>query len=318
LVRLSIILLVVIGLAGCKKEPASTEGAPTQTAAETQAEPSKPAPAAIKLVNQGSEPRRALRSSRGPGRNEHLKIRVDTELDMRVAMLNAKQAPRSVTFELSVRTNGAVREGTAVFSFTVDEASAHHAANVPPKTRDDREEAMASMRGLQGGYRVDSLGAIQEVVMNLPADASQELWNLATDLRWAIRQLTAPFPVEPIGAGATWTVGLSVEQDGVKANQVSSLELTELQPQLVTVKWDVQQSAAPQTFRNPGSPTEVELTELTGEGAGVIKWNPTQPLPHSATMTSTVTRHITYGFQGKRVQSTILTRRTLTISGPEH
>ena len=60
-----------------------------------------------------------------------------------------------------------------------------------------------------------------------------------------------------------------------------------------------------------------ELTELAGEGAGVIKWNPTQLLPHSVTMTSNVTKHITYGFQGKRVRSTIVTRRTLTITDPE-
>jgi hypothetical protein len=316
-VRLSIILLVVIGLAGCKKEPSSTEDPPTHAAAERQAEPPTPALAAIKLVKQGSEPRRALRWSRGPRRNEHLKIRVDTELDMRVAILNAKQAPRSVTFGLTVRTNGAVREGSVVFSFIVDEASAHHAASVPPETRNDREEAMVTIRGLQGSYRVDILGAVQEVVTDLPTDASQELWNLATDLKWALRQLAVPFPVEPIGAGATWTAGLSVEQDGVEANEVSTLVLTELQPQLVTIKRDVQQSAAPQKFRNPGSPTEVELTELAGEGAGVIKWNPTQLLPRSATMTSTVTKHITYGFQGKRVRSTIVTRRTLTITDPK-
>jgi hypothetical protein len=35
-------------------------------------------------------------------------------------------------------------------------------------------------------------------------------------------------------------------------------------------------------------------------------------------MTSIVTKHITYGFEGKRVQSTMLTRRTLTINGPGH
>jgi hypothetical protein len=69
---------------------------------------------------------------------------------------------------------------------------------------------------------------------------------------------------------------------------------------------------------SPGSPTEAELTEFTGEGAGVINWDPTQPLPQSVKMTSTVTKHITYGFEGKRVQSTILTRRTLTVTGAGH
>jgi hypothetical protein len=299
--RWSIIFLAAISLAGCKEEPTATP---------------ENAPAIIKVLERGSEPRRALRWSPGHGRNEHLKIRIDAELDMRVAMLDAKQAPRSVTFGLTLRTNEAVGEGTVVFSFIIDEASAHHAASVPPSIRKDREDAMVIMRGLRGSYRVDSLGTVQNVVMNLPADASRELWNLAADLKWALRQLAAPFPAEPIGAGATWTVGLNVDQDGVKANKVSTLEVTELQRQLVTIKSEVEQSAAPQTFRNPGSPTEIELTELTGEGAGVITWNPTQPLPHSGTMTSNVTKRITYGFQGKRVQSTVLTRRTLTIIGP--
>jgi hypothetical protein len=35
-------------------------------------------------------------------------------------------------------------------------------------------------------------------------------------------------------------------------------------------------------------------------------------------MTSTVTKHITSGFEGKRVQSTILTRRALTVTGLGH
>jgi hypothetical protein len=110
-----------------------------------------------------------------------------------------------------------------------------------------------------------------------PAKIGRRRWPPCGVCRGAIgstlseRSRPAPFPAEPIGTGATWTVDLDVEQDGVKANEVSTLEITKLQRQLVTIKRDVQQSAAPQTFRNPGSPTEVELTEFTGEGAGVIK-----------------------------------------------
>ena len=314
----SIIFVIMIGLAGCKKEPVSTEDAPAQAVAKGQADTPKPALTTINLIERGSEPRRALRWSPAPGGKERLKIRVDAELELQVAVLNAKKAPRSVTFELAVRTNEAVGEEAAVFSFTIDEATAHHATSVPPKTRKDREEAMATMRGWQGSYRVDPLGVVQEIVMNVPADASREVWSLSADLEWALHQIAAPFPTESIGAGATWTVDHDVEQDGVKANEVSTLELTKLERQLVTMKRDVQQSAAPQTFRNPGSPTEVELTEFTSEGAAVINWDPTEPLPHSVQMTSTVTKHITYGFEGKRVQSTILTRRALTVTGLGH
>jgi len=331
--RRAIMFLTAIGLAGCKHEALpTTEDAPRTSVTDTTDEsairpsaqpsdsstgqPAKPAPAVIKLLEPGKKPRRALRWSRALGLEERLTMRVDTEVDALIGVLNAKPAPRSVTLELTVRTNEALPEGTAAFSFTVDEIHAHHAASVPPKARKNRDEAVATMRGLQGSYRIDDLGAIQEVVIDLPADASRELWSLSEDLEWALRQLAAPFPEEPIGAGARWTIDRAVEQSGVNANEVSTLKITKLKKQLITLKTEVRQSATPQTFRNPGSSMLVQLTEYNAEAAGKMTWDPTRLVPRSAEMSFTETKHVRYKVKRQPTTMIAVTRRKLTIPSP--
>ncbi|MDH3622607.1 MAG: hypothetical protein OES69_15755 [Myxococcales bacterium] len=329
--RWSIILLIAISLAGCNnEESASTEEAPaTETprdaneaptapgepTSEPTAEPSETAPPTLKLVKPGKKPRRALRWSIEAGQKERLTMRVDTELEAVMVVLNAKQAPRSVAFELTLQTEEGGGEGPRVVSFTVDEARLLDTAKTPPKALEARKEAVAAMKGFGGTYRIDSLGTVEEVVIDLPSDASRELWGISGDLEWALRQLSAPFPEKPIGTGAKWTIERGVEQDGVDASEVSKFQLTKLRKQLVTLKTKVQQSAAPQNFRNPGSPIDAELTEFAAEGSGKVTWDPTRLVPRSGKMTLSVTKEMEYEFEQKIVKSRTITRRTLTIPG---
>jgi hypothetical protein len=328
-----IVTIAAIVLVGCNNEPASIpEDAPAAarpntphrsdqtaiTSSEQAESRPKPAPPSVKLLDPGKEPRRALRSNIAPEDGSTLKISVSSEIDALMGILHARQAPRSVTFELTVQAENDVLDNGRTFSFKVDKAAALHEANIPLNVRKSRREALATMQGLEGSYLVDPLGMVEEVVMNLSPDASSEVRSLAEDLRWALRQLAVPVPMEPVGTGATWTIDRRVEQDGVNANEVSTLEVVKLRQRLVTLTADVEQGATPQTFRNPGSSADVELTQFAGKGTGEIVWDPTQGLPRSAKMTSTVTRHATYQSEGKPVRNVIVTRRTLAIVGPRH
>lgn len=330
--RWSIILVAAVSLAGCKQKPDSTpQEAPPKAAteaahdaeesakaaeappAEAEAEPAAPAPPTLELVKPGKKPRRALRWSPPPGQKERLTMRVDTELDAVVAMLNAKAAPRSLRFELTVQRSQAVRDGAQAFAFTVDEARLLGADKLPDKARKALEEATATLRGLQGRYVVDALGTVEKVVINLPSDASRELWNLAQDLEWGLGRLTLPFPEEPIGAGATWTIDRGVKHGVIQATEVSTFKITKLKKQLVTLKAKVRQTASPQTFQNPGTTMDVKLTEYSAKGAGRITWDLTRLLPRSAKVTLTDTRHLFYKVEGQPTTMTAVTRRSLTI-----
>ncbi len=330
--RWSIILLAAVSLAGCNQKPDSTaQEAPAKAAteaahdaeesakapeappAEAQPEPSAPAPPTIKLVKPGKKPRRALRWSPPPGEKERLTMRVDTELEAVVAMLNAQAAPRSLRFELTVQSSQAVRDGTQEFAFTVDEARLLGAKKLPDRARKALQEATATLRGLQGSYLVDALGTVEKVVINLPSDASRDLWGIAWDLEWALRHLALPFPEEPIGTGARWTIDRGVKHGVIQATEASTFKITKLKKQLVTLKTKVQQTASPQTFQNPGTTMDVKLTEYSAKGAGRITWDPTRLLPRSADVTLTDTRHLFYKVEGQPTTMTAVTRRSLTI-----
>jgi len=330
--RWSIVLLAAVSLAGCNKKSDSTpQEAPAKAATETahdveesgkapeappaeaEAEPAAPAPPTIELVKPGKKPRRALRWSPEPGQKERLTMTVDTELDAVVAMLNAQAAPRSLRFELTVQRSQAVQDGTQAFAFTVDEAHLLGADKLPDKPRKALEEATATLRGLQGRYVVDTLGTVEEVVIDLPSDASRDLWNIGWDLEWALRHLAPPFPEEPIGTGATWTIDRGVKHGVIRATEVSTFKITKLKKQLVTLKTKVQQTASPQTFQNPGTTMDVKLTEYSAKGAGRITWDPTRLLPRSANVTLTDTRHLFYKVERQPTTMTAVTRRTLTI-----
>jgi len=304
-------LLSTMALGGCKKETATPEAAPE--APQPKALSVLPSPA-IKVLEPGAEPRRELRPGIQPVRKQKLKIQVDHELDAVVSFLNMKQAPRSLTFELVVQGKGVESGETGVFAFTIEKIGVDLAKELPLKTRKSWESAIAAMRGTKGSYLVDSFGTVRRIEVKSPSDASREYWGMAADLDWALQQLGVPFPSEAIGAGAQWSVEQRVEQDGVDAREVSTLAISKLGT-LIAIKKDAQQSATPQTFRNPGSTVDAELLELSGEAAGQINWDRTQPLPRSAKITSTVTKRITYPSEGKRQEATMVTRRTLLVAG---
>jgi len=325
-------LLSTMALAGCKKEPGPTEDAPSTTAPETahdvdepttapgegRAESegsqfSKATPAVLEVLERGEEPRRTLGWSAEPGVKQILKITVDTEFEALIGILNTKQAPRSEMFELTLETDESALDEPRFVSFTINEARVLDSNETPPKVRKKLEEAMGVLPGLQGRYPVDSLGTLEEVVLNLPLDASREAQSIASDLKWALRQLAVAFPAEPVGPGATWTVGHRIDQNGIDANEVSTLKITKVHRQLVTMERDVQQTAEPQTVRKPGSASNAELTKFTAQGGSKIVWELTKPAPRFMKMTLTENKRLHWEFQGQRVMAEAVTKRALRI-----
>ena len=57
-------------------------------------------------------------------------------------------------------------------------------------------------------YRVSRRGAVKDVHCRLPADMPLEMQKLGTHMEQSLAQLNAPFPAEPVGIGARWTVRL--------------------------------------------------------------------------------------------------------------
>jgi hypothetical protein len=266
----------------------------------------------IELLDSGTEPRRMLRSSMVMPAKQRLKIRVDNEMEGLIGAFQAKQAPRSVTLELVVRPGQEGGDQGQALSFTVAQAEMDRISGLPPHALESRREALAALPRLTGTCSLDAVGGVQDVVVNLPPGASSDLSGVAEDIKWGLRELVVPFPEEPVGKGATWTVSHNVVQDGVQATETSSFEITKMDKRLVTVRRQDRQSASPQKFQNPGSTVDIDLTDFSGGGTGEVTWNSLKRFPRDANVSSTVIKHTTFESEGKHVTGMLTTRRTLT------
>ena len=104
--------------------------------------------------------------------------------------------------------------------------------------RSIRFDARAAQHGARGdqerqGPRCDRLArpaTIREDRSRLGSSA-RRFPQLLDQMQQSFAQMGAPFPDEPIGVGARWTVNTLIAQQGMKVQQVATYELTELERQ---------------------------------------------------------------------------------------
>jgi hypothetical protein len=94
--------------------------------------------------------------------------------------------------------------------------------------------------------------------------------------------MTPTFPEQPLGQGAKWTVHEGIEQGGMHVNQLTTMEIVKLEGNRVELVVEAQQSAAKQSFQEPGLPITKRLTLLSGAANGPLSWNLTELAPRAA------------------------------------
>lgn len=319
--RWSIIILMLLSLACSKKEAAPAN--PEQTA-ETGADPSPdgtepkagevavpatamlrpldspelppqlrtPAPAldappVLELLEQGQEPRQALRWTVKPGFEQKVSFAVGFTIDALIAVMRVGEAIYLVTYDLTLRAGKVDGDGGVRVTFKVDSAT------INPKTIGDKrlgriEQALTSARKLTGSYTLGPRGRMTNLKMNIPKDATRTAHDMADNLRWGLVQMTPAFPEEPVGQGAKWTVHEGVQQGGIHVNQLSTLEVVKVEGSRVELSVEAQQSAAPQSFSNPGIAIVNQLKLFGAEADGSLDWDLTQLAPRGADLSANV------------------------------
>jgi|GEM_PF-3331267 len=308
---LSLSLAGLAGLACSKKEPpapadteqaAETEPAPAGGISEPAADsaevpipkgaaelpeplktPAPPvtAPPVIEVLEQGQEPRQALRWNIKPGFEQKLSANVGYTLDAVVVFLRVGEPIYVVSYDLTLRAEKVEDDGRARIAFTVD------GANIDMKTVGEKrvsrlKTALTSMRKVTGSYTLGPSGRITGFKMNLPSDARRTSHDMADTLRWALLHMTPTFPEEPLGKGAKWTVHEGIEQAGIHVNQLTTWKVEKLEGTRVELTMEDQQSAAKQSFQDPGLPLTKKLTLLSGTANGPLSWDLTELAPRSA------------------------------------
>jgi hypothetical protein len=216
--------------------------------------------------------------------------------------------PRTITYDITLtatHSKGAVR-----VNFAIDEARPE-SEHLKPEQLKAVKSAAAAMQGVNGSYSLSPQGVVTDFRLELPPEAPSGAQEMADNLAWAFQRMFPALPDVPLGEGAKWTVHRGVQQGGIHANELSSLELTKLQGGRAELGVQLEQAATAQTYDPPDGRGSIKLSALWGEGQGTVIVDLTKLMPITATARASVTKNGSK--QG--VGIVIVTKRSLKAPG---
>jgi hypothetical protein len=320
--RWSILFLISLSLACTKKEPAAPAepeqaaeaaspegsealspelGAPTEPSAEVPRPkgadelppplrvPAPPLsdPPIIEVLDQGQAPRRALQWKVESGFAQKLSADVGFTIDAVVVVMRVGEAVYVVSYDLTLRAAKVASDGSVRVAYEVEDAEVDLEL-VGEKRVERIKRALSSARELSGSYTLGPRGRITDFEMSIPEGTKRTGHDMADNLRWAITQMTPVFPEQPLGQGAKWTVQQGVLQGGIHVNQLTTFTIKKLEGERVELAMDQLQSAAKQTFQDPGLPINKQLNLLSGMANGPLTWKLSELAPGAADLGSGV------------------------------
>lgn len=162
----------------------------------------------------------------------------------------------------------------------------------PPELVANLSEGFRGMSAFRGQSTLTSLGVTEELELQFDTE-DPRLEQFLGSMKQSMRQLTIPFPAEPVGVGARWKtlqqiVGL------VTVYQLGSFELLQRAGSSVTLGMKLEQLTPKQAIALPGTPPEVTVdvsAEVagSGQGDGEMTLNLYSPVPRSHASLESVT-----------------------------
>lgn len=262
----------------------------------------------VDLLDPGTEPRRALRHAPKAGEGAvHLTLESSLSVKMGVNQLPPVQAP---PIQLRMSTETFLEDGRIRFGFDGDVAKAEPTPNTPAPLVERLEPTLRALEKFAGEVLVDDRGRVIEAGFVIPSDDAQPTPQAAgpseaEHIHHALTQSIIPFPDEPVGAGARWSVTTSLRLSGRQVEQTTEYALIEASEQKIVVGSTVVQKLA--DGQPPAQATEIRLDALSTRGGGQSTLVPGRLLPAQAGASShsDLTQTVVNQGQSQRVDGTL-------------
>ncbi len=160
----------------------------------------------LTLVSPGTEPRRRLRYRVAAGSHERTHISTDVSMEVLMAGRRIRKiAPPTteVSFELDVTQ----RPGGYRCSAWITGTTSADWERMAPGRGSELRSSLELLRGHHVSFEVDERGVPGEKSIALP-DTLEENRSEALQVLRGVDGAVVPFPEEPVGVGASWTVAL--------------------------------------------------------------------------------------------------------------
>lgn len=285
---------------------------------ELQAEaPPLGAPPTVIVLEQGSEPRQALRWTVRSGFEQKTTTDIGLGVNAVVGLVQTDMAETVISYDLSMQAKNVAKDGTIAVAFKVDDAQVKLRGGFPVQQTERQKKAMRQRADVAGSYALSARGAITNLEMTKASDGSPANAALIDSLQWALVQLTPALPEEPVGPGARWTVHESFVQGGIHAHQVRTVELVKVEGNRVELTMETRQTAGPQPYTNPLTGAKFDLESSNGVVHGSLDWDLSRLAPMTASIVGNAIDGAMYrdASKTKRAAIAALAKRSAKVGG---
>jgi hypothetical protein len=235
----------------------------SKTPDEAQELPSL-APPSVELISAGEPPRRLLRWNFEKGVKERVRISIKSEATA------GERAPflfPAIGYDLTVVAKDVTPDGMVRVEFKVDEIQYPEvSADFPTESLEALKKSLGPAKGKKGAYLVDPRGVVSRIHLDPKGEGDEHVERL---FRKLLDRSSVPVPEEEIGSGGTWTVTRVIEEEGVRFQEVLTVELTKMEASRIEVSLKIDQTAPRQVLsEGPGVPPGGSLTVLKRETEG--------------------------------------------------
>jgi hypothetical protein len=218
-------------------------------------------PFRLTLLSPGKEPRRDLRYRVATGTHERTRFAISNEVEVFVAgrRINRVAPPTTeVAFEVEVASRPGGYRCTA---WITDTASSDWERMAPGRGSELRD-SLELLRGHHIKFEVDDRGHPVSDAITLPESVESNRAE-ALQILQGVDGLVVPFPTEPIGAGAVWTVA---DLEAGRSSLAGGVLLTY---SLVAVRGDHLELSMSLSLPHEPAPLSFGGKEIAGYGGAV-------------------------------------------------
>ncbi|MEX0885813.1 MAG: hypothetical protein WD009_05160 [Phycisphaeraceae bacterium] len=219
---------------------------------------------AVEPVSTGEEPRRELRYRLTTGQRDTTELRMTMAMGGMPGMGEVAIPPMVMTFHTEVLEPTEAGDYRIGYEYTE--------AYVDAGPDDDRrmvqamEAQLAPLVGLTGEFIMNARGEMLEHTVDMPDDMAPQMREQVAQMEQAMDQFASPLPEEAVGQGAQWRVVMPVDMPNMRLVQFVDVTLAEMDGDDMKMRFDIEQTAPPQTITEQGHEFEMRAYKATGHG----------------------------------------------------
>lgn len=253
--------------------PVDASVAPTPAEAAQEPLPEL-GPPVVTLLDPGAEPRRALRFTWKKTAESGL---MDMKMGLAMSMADRPSPPPmempTIRMRFDLKPESVTPDGALKAVFELKKVQLLADRPLPDELKKEMETVLQKLAGLRVLETISSRGIVQETSVEAPADLPPQVQQMVENMKDSLRNVSNPFPEEPVGKNAKWEVKTVVDGT-VRLVQTATVTLDDVKDKQVSLSVGLVQTAPKQPMRSSTplpNGAKMMLESHVGTGSGKTK-----------------------------------------------